>query len=77
MPNPKGLDPLWIEKWLDAVEDGRATMSQRTVSSIEAHGGLQAAVDAARLKGVHLVKLTDDKGNVLVAASLHPFEALC
>ena len=77
MPNPKDLDPSWIEKWLDAVEAGRATMSQRTVSSIEAHGGLQAAVNVARLKGVHLVKLTDDKGNVLVAASRHSFEALC
>ena len=77
MPVPKDNNLIWIENWLGAVEDGRATMSQRSVSSIETHGGLQAAVDAARTKGVHLVKLTDDGGKILVAASRHPFEPLC
>jgi hypothetical protein len=35
-------------------------MSQRALSSIDAHGGLTAAVKAARKQGVHLVRLTDD-----------------
>ena len=42
-----------------------------------AHGGLDAVIKAARAKGVHLVQLTDDKGDVLVAASRDPFETLC
>ena len=67
----------WIDRWIDAVADGSATMSQRRLSSVERNGGVAAAVEAARAKGVHLVKLTDDKGNALVAASLHPFEPLC
>ena len=67
----------WLAKWLDAVASGDATMSQRTVTSIEAHGGMDAAIREARARGVHLVELTDDHGKQLVAASLHPFRALC
>lgn len=67
----------WIETWLDAVASGAATMSQRKRESIEAHGGLEAAIAAARAKGVHLIQLTDDKGNILVAASRQPFHTLC
>lgn len=67
----------WIEKWIGAVADGSATMSQRRLSSIERNGGTAAAIAAAKASGVHLAKLTDDKGNVLVAASLHPIEPLC
>jgi hypothetical protein len=67
----------WTNGWLEAVAAGEATMSQRKRSSIDAHGGLDAAIAAARAKGVHLVQLTDDKGDVLVAASREPFETLC
>jgi hypothetical protein len=67
----------WIADWIDAVGTGRATMSQRAVSSIEAHGGLEAAIQTARARGVHLVQLTDDKGKRLVAASKEPFTTLC
>ena len=67
----------WIEDWIASVAGGRATMSQRKVSSIESHGGLAAAVEAARSQGVHLVQLTDDKGTLLVAASREPFVTLC
>jgi len=70
-------DQTWIGKWIDAVADGSATMSQRRLSSVERNGGTEAAIAAARERGVHLAKLTDDQGNVLVAASLHPFEPLC
>jgi hypothetical protein len=67
----------WLASWLDAVAVGSASMSQRAASSIEKHGGLAAAKAAARKRSVHLVKLVDDKGIELVAASLHPFETLC
>ena len=70
-------DRSWIGKWIDAVADGSATMSQRRLSSVERNGGTAAAIAAAKERGVHLAKLTDDKGNILVAASLHPFEPLC
>ncbi len=69
--------PDWLTIWLDAVASGEATMSQRLVTSVEKHGGLDAAVTAAKARGVHLVRLTDDKGSALLAASIHPFEALC
>lgn len=71
------MDGDWIERWIDAVADGSATMSQRRLGSVERNGGVAAAVTAARARGVHLAKLTDDEGNVIVAASLHPFEPLC
>ncbi|MBN8806878.1 MAG: hypothetical protein J0I47_01365 [Sphingomonas sp.] len=67
----------WIDAWLDAVADGSATMSQRLESSIARHGGIDAAVAAARYRGVHLTRLTDDKGKVLIAASQHPIVSLC
>ena len=71
-------DEAWFAKWLDAVAAGSATMSQRARTSIDAHGGIEAAVAAAQARGVHLVQLTDDdKGKVLVAANREPFETLC
>ena len=67
----------WIAKWLDAVEDGSGAMSQRRRSSVDRNGGLDAVITAAKLRDVHLAELTDDKGNLLVAASRHPFRSLC
>ena len=67
----------WIASWLDAVRDGQATMSQRTRSSVDTHGGLDEITKAAMSRGIHLVELTDDKGRTLIAASRHPFKALC
>jgi len=52
-------------------------MSQQKLSSIEAHGGLELGVAMARAHSVHLLQLTDDKGNILVAASREPFKTLC
>lgn len=75
MKEPAGT--AWVDRWLDAVCEGTATMSQRARSSIDAHGGVDAAIAAAKAKGVHLVQLTDDKGRLLIAASLEPFETLC
>lgn len=67
----------WLSQWLDDVAAGSATMSQRSLASIARNGGLDAAVRAARARKVHLVKLTDDTGKVLIAASRHPFRTLC
>ena len=67
----------WMESWIESVASGEATMSQRKRTSIDAHGGIEAAVAAARSEGVHLVQLTDDKGDILVAASREPIETLC
>jgi hypothetical protein len=67
----------WIAAWLDAVAAGTATMSQRQVTSIEVHGGVDAVVAAAMARRVHLVRLTDDRGVDLVAAGRHPFTVLC
>lgn len=70
-------EQTWIGRWIDAVADGSATMSQRRLTSVERNGGTAAAISAAKDRGVHLAKLTDDNGNILIAASLHPFEPLC
>ena len=68
----------WVEAWLDAVVDGRATMSQRNAGTIETRGGGLANVTAvAEAKGVHLIELVDDQGHVLICASKHPFRVLC
>ncbi len=70
-------DGIWIAQWLDAVAAGSATMSQRARSSIDAHGGIEPVIAAAKARGVHLLQLTDDRGKVLVAASRDAFETLC
>ena len=67
----------WAADWLDRVADGSNPMSQRKLSSIEAHGGLDCVKALAQQKGVHLLRLEDDKGNELVAASTKPFEVVC
>ena len=73
-----GRDPSeWARRWLSAVAEGRNTMSQRKLASIEKRGGGIELVKAMASKlDVHLVQLTDDKGNVLVAASKHPFKVI-
>ena len=68
----------WTEEWLNSVADGTATMSQRRLSSIDKRGGgIQIVKQMARQKGVHLLQITDDKGNDLVAASTKPFTVIC
>ncbi len=67
----------WATAWLDAVADGSNTMSQRRLSSIEKHGGLEAIKALAEQRGVHLLLLTDDEGNELIAASTQPFQVVC
>jgi hypothetical protein len=68
----------WTATWLDPVVDGRLAMSQRRLTSIEKYGGSVESVKAMAIaRGVHLMQLTDDKGDVLVAASLKPFQVIC
>ena len=68
----------WAAEWLAGVAGGANTMSQRKLPAGENHGGgLDAIRAVAREKGVHLVLLTDDKGDELVAASTHPFKVIC
>lgn len=66
-------DAEWMETWIASVAEGRATMSQRSLATVERNGGVAFAVEAAKARGVHLVRLTDDEGKVVIAASLHPF----
>ena len=68
-------EPRWMTRWLDGVD--ASSMSQRRLTSIERHGGLDRLADAARRRGVHLVRLTDDAGHELVAASRHAFHVIC
>ena len=69
-------DGTWMALWIDVVADRSASMSQRRLSSVEERrrdgGGLRGEA-----RGVHLAKLRDDEGNVLVAAIMHTFEPLC
>ena len=68
----------WATRWLDSVASGANTMSKRKVESIERlGGGLKLIRRLAKQRGVHLVRLTDDKGNKLVAASKSPFKVMC
>lgn len=67
----------WAEEWLESVASGVNTMSQRKLSSIQKQGGLDAVKRIAEKKGVHLVQITDDKGDELVAASVNPFTVIC
>ena len=70
-------DNEWTTKWLNSVVDGSSTMSQRKTSSVEKYGGgINALKRKAKQRGVHLVRLEDDRGNDLIAASLKPFKVL-
>ena len=71
-------DATWLETWLEAVRSGASTMSQRKLTRFDTlEGGIAAARRLAKKKGVHLLLLTDDRGDELVAASLHPFKVIC
>lgn len=71
------LDRAWIGAWLDAVANGQGVTSQRVLSTIERHGGLEAVIAAAKSRNVHLLEMSDGEGKRLVAASRTPFRALC
>ncbi len=76
-PETQQRETQWAADWLDRVADGSNTMSQRKLSSVEKHGGLEAVKALAQEKGVHLLLLEDDQGNELIAASTKPFAVIC
>ncbi len=68
----------WTLSWLDSVKSGQRSMSQRKITAIENRGvGLIELRRLAKERGVHLVKLTDEHGNDLIAASMNPFKVIC
>ncbi len=72
------MERAWAAEWLAAVADGTLTMSQRKLSSVETRGGgVDAVVEEARARGVHLAVIVDDAGQELVVASVHPIRVLC
>lgn len=70
-------EPFRADAWLDDVAAGRLAMSQRAMTTVAARGGIARVIAAATVRGVHLLRLTDDMGKVLIAASRKPFEVLC
>ena len=69
---------VWAERWIDSVADGKATMSQRKLASVDRFGGgIEAVTAVAQARGVHLLLLMDEQGERLVAVSKHPFKVLC
>lgn len=67
----------WCAKWMSDVTGRPASMTQRKLSSIESKGGgLRTLKKHARASGVHLLQLTDDRGDTLVAASTKVFRVL-
>jgi hypothetical protein len=66
-----------IANWLDPVGARRMSMSHRTLKWVEKHGGMQLALQMAGSRSVHLVRLGDAKGNVLLVACIEPFLTLC
>ena len=67
----------WITTWLESVAGGSSPLSQRSLSSIEKHGGLGAAIVMAVEKNVHLLLVEDEAGREIVAASKRPFKVIC
>lgn len=71
--NPNGR-AVWIERWLSTVT--ASSMTQRSLASVEVHGGVALLVKLAKKHGIHLLQLTNDEGSVLIAASRRPFRVL-
>ena len=68
-------DPV---KWLDGVVNKPTSMTQRKMSAVEKmEGGLAGVTDLARSRGVHLLRLEDDKGDLLIAAGKQEFKIIC
>ena len=72
------MKPDKMQQWIADIALRKLTMSQRKVTVIEkTEGGLENVITEAKKQGVHLIRLTDDKGNDLLTGSVHPFETLC
>lgn len=68
----------WIATWLDCVVTDKNSMTQRKLSSIHNRGeSLDALRVAAQERGVHLLLLENEYGELIVTASAKPFTVLC
>ena len=64
-------------QWVAEVKSRPGSMTQRKESVVDAWpGGLAELVREAKSQNVHLVRVTDDHGIQLIAASIHPFDIL-
>jgi len=67
----------WTSDWLGSVASGARSMSARKLTSIKKRGGgLRIVAAAAKKRKVHLLRLADDHGNELIAASTRPFKVI-
>jgi hypothetical protein len=77
-PSHAAEQEQWVIAWLQTVEAGLNTMSQRRLTSIEKHAGsLDLVRTVAQRMGVHLLLVEDEEGNEIVAASMKPFKVIC
>jgi hypothetical protein len=64
-------------QWVAEVKSRPGSMTQRKESVVESWpGGMAELVREAKSQNVHLVRVTDDQGVTLIAASVHPFDVL-
>lgn len=64
-------------QWVVEVKSRPGSMTQRKESVVDSWpGGMAELVREARAQVVHLVRVTDDHGVKLIAASIHPFDVL-
>lgn len=64
-------------QWVEELKSRPGSMTQRKESVVESWpGGTSELVREAKLQNVHLVRVKDDQGVTLIAASVHPFEVL-
>lgn len=64
-------------EWIAEVRSRPGSMTQRKEAVVASWpGGLDELVRVARSQDVHLLRIIDDRGTPLVAASIHPFDVL-
>ena len=64
-------------QWVAEVKGRPGSMTQRKESVVVSWpGGVAELVREAQSQNVHLVRVTDDHGVQLIAASIHPFDVL-
>lgn len=64
-------------QWIAEVKSRPGSMTQRKESVVESWpGGMAELVREAKAESVHLVRVTDDHGVKLIAASIHSFDVL-
>ena len=63
--------------WIQEVKGRPGSMTQRKESVVDSWpGGMAELIREAKSQHVHLVRVTDDQGVKLIAASVHRFDVL-